>query len=245
MTDQAKGMGNPAVIGLLVSALIGIGLGWRDARESLSDSAQLEANVSAPSPEANEVVARVGQVPLLKVELETKLREMEIDPATAGESQRAAALDALIEEELWLQEAMATDRLRHHRGLRDAVARRMLDVIFPAADDFDESALKRLYDEKYRGNSQAPPLEKVRFRLEKEQTRIRNSRALEQYVLWLRQSTEVEILAQATDLEDLLTAVYGEADATEGQSPPPALTQGDDGSEAEIQGTASVGEGGS
>ncbi len=242
MTDRGGGIRNPAVIGLMVSALIGVGLGWQDASES-SGSAEIAADSSAQGLRADEVVARVGEVPLLTVELETKLREMGVDPAGADESQESAALDALIDEELWLREALATDRLRHHRGLRDAVARRMLDVIFPAADDFDESALKRLYEEKYLADPEAPPFEKVRFRLEKEQTRIRNSRALEQYLLWLRQSTDVEMLAEKSDLEGLQAAVYGRDGDVESGSLPPGGTEGEGGSAAETHGAAAGGEG--
>ncbi len=211
MSGYARSERLPTLIGLLLAALVGIGLGWQSANRG--EPVQDGQNTATTDEQTvtNSAVAKVGQVGILTVEVEAKLREMGVDPASASPEQASEALEVLIEEELWLQAALAGDVLRDHRGLRDAVVRRMLDVIFPAADELDEASLKRLYEEKYpRDQETAPPFEKVRFRLEKEQQRIRNSRALEQYLLWLRQSTEVEMLAQESDLRDLLVTVYGD-----------------------------------
>lgn len=175
--------------------------------EAVSETAS-PASTSASA--SSDVLAYVGEVPILVVELDTALREAGQDPGRASLDERRVVLDQLIEEELFFQSGLESGRLHEHRGVREAVTRRMLDVIFPAAQEPSDEDLRPNYEAAYPDGG-GPGLDRVRFRMEERWRRQANADALEAYVAWLRQDTEVKILADDTVLQEVLAGLDGAA----------------------------------
>lgn len=166
------------------------------------------------------VVAWVGEVPILKVEVDDRL---EMAREAGAELTEAESLQEVIDEELWLQGALDDGLLRRHRGLRNAVARRMLDVVIPAAEEPADEELRSFYDELYPpGSEDRPGFERARFRLLNAWRLERDEQALESYLAWLRQDTETETLADTATLKRVLDAFVNEPEA----SPPPVPVNG-------------------
>lgn len=160
--------------------------------------------VAEPAPEPSaETVAFVGEIPILKAELDAALRDADLDPAAASPETRRQVLESLIEDELWLQAALKNGRLHDHRRVREAVTRRMMDVIFPADETPSDRDLQALYDETY-PDGLGPELFQVRFRLTKQWRLRRNEEALQDYLSWLRQLTKVQVVADDAALLALL-----------------------------------------
>ena len=160
--------------------------------------------VAEPAAEpSSETVAFVGQIPILKAELDAALRDADVKPESASDQARRRALDRLIEDELWLQSALKHGRLQDHRGVREAVTRRMMDVIFPVDEAPSDRDLQPFYDEAY-PDGEGPALERVRFRLEERWRRQRNDEALQDYLAWLRRLNRVEISADDAALRAAL-----------------------------------------
>ena len=207
---------------VVVAVFLGMGATGDEAAEHGADAEPADAETRDASSQGSEVLAMVGQVPLLRVELDALLAEEGFDPQAVSEAERAEALKRLVENELWLQTALEDGRLQDHRALREAVTRRMLDVIFPVGSEPEPGELEELYRAKYGngadgdtdGQQAAPPLEKVRFRLMEEWRRQRNQKALDQYLAWLKR--DVEVTVPATD--DELKQAWAELESSDASS---------------------------